>query len=319
MTFGTFADKFLKDHPGSRRSDHYDTAVARLKLDLGTKPLREITRADLDAYSVKLQTETSKAIGRPLSPTTVLKLLRVLHRIFKMAVRWGELDSNPAAEMEKPAPSRAKTRYLSADEIKKLEMAAPPWLRPFLSLAVASGLRLKELCELRWQDVDLDGGFLYVAQDTKTGTRAVPLSGAAKDVLETLKKRRRDLRAALGIGHPLPHVFVTDEGHPYGTETARNMISKATLVATAAAEIEGASFHTLRHTAASIMVQAGVPLYEVQKYLGHSTPTMTERYAHLAPEHLKRAAAALDAVLRQGPNSVPTQKTADGERDAQSA
>lgn len=72
-----------------------------------------------------------------------------------------------------------------------------------------------------------------------------------------------------------------------------------------AAGIEAASFHSLRHTAAAWMVQAGVSLYEVQKVLGHSTPVMTQRYAHLAPEHLRGAAQALDAAL-SGPTSAPT-------------
>ena len=57
------------------------------------------------------------------------------------------------------------------------------------------------------------------------------------------------------------------------------------------------AFHTLRHTAASWMVQAGVPLYEVQTILGHSSPLLTQRYSHLAPDFCKRGAAAIDAVL----------------------
>ena len=71
------------------------------------------------------------------------------------------------------------------------------------------------------------------------------------------------------------------------------------------AGVEGASFKTLRHTAASYMVQQGVPLYEVQKILGHSSPAMTQRYAHLAPDHLKGAASALDRAL-SGPDTAPT-------------
>ena len=61
--------------------------------------------------------------------------------------------------------------------------------------------------------------------------------------------------------------------------------------------ISNASFHTLRHTAASLMVQGGVPLYEVQKILGHSTPLMTERYAHLQPGHLVGAVEVLDRAF----------------------
>jgi integrase len=63
--------------------------------------------------------------------------------------------------------------------------------------------------------------------------------------------------------------------------------------------IEDATFHTLRHTAAAWMVQDGVSLYEVQHVLGHSTPMMTQRYAHLQPGHLRRAVGALDKKLRK--------------------
>ncbi len=65
----------------------------------------------------------------------------------------------------------------------------------------------------------------------------------------------------------------------------------------AQAGITGASFKTLRHTAASLMVQAGVPLLDVSKILGHSSIQTTMIYAHLAPDHLSKATAALDAAL----------------------
>ena len=288
-TFGEFAERFLREHPGQRRSNHYPATVKRLVEHFGDRLLREIARADLDAYRVKLQSEKAKNRQRPLSDTTVLKLLRVLGRMFKVAVRWGLLEVNPAADLEKPAPAKSKTRYLSRDEVESLESATPPWLRPMVMLAVATGMRLKEITELRWDDIDLASGFLYVAQNTKTGTRAVPLTQAARGIL---KGQVRRLRCA--------YVFTDLAGEPYTTVKRRDEISKATRAAMRAAGVEAASFHTLRHTAAAWMVQGGVSLYEVQKVLGHSTPVMTQRYAHLAPEHLRGAAKALDAALQAG-------------------
>ena len=90
---------------------------------------------------------------------------------------------------------------------------------------------------------------------------------------------------------------VNQEGNHYDTELRRNRITRWTTKVMRSAGIEGASFHTLRHTAASFMVQAGVPLYDVQKVLGHSTPLMAERYAHLQPDHLQGAVRALDQAL----------------------
>ena len=80
---------------------------------------------------------------------------------------------------------------------------------------------------------------------------------------------------------------------------------KVTIASVRAAGLPGVSFHTLRHTGASWMVQAGVPLYEVQRVLGHSTPIMTQRYAALAPGNLASAAAALDAALGVEPTAGP--------------
>jgi integrase-like protein len=65
-----------------------------------------------------------------------------------------------------------------------------------------------------------------------------------------------------------------------------------------AAGLADATLHTLRHTAFSWMVQRGVPLYVVQKIAGHSTPIMTQRYAHLEPKHLRGAVEAIDAAIR---------------------
>ena len=94
-------------------------------------------------------------------------------------------------------------------------------------------------------------------------------------------------------------VFLDSEGRDYASPTGRNRVSRMTIKAMRKAGVENASFHTLRHTAAAWMVQAGVSLYEVQQVLGHSTPLMTQRYAHLQPDHLRRALRALDTKLKR--------------------
>jgi integrase len=206
--------------------------------------------------------------------------------MFKKAVQWRVIEASPAVALDKPSEPKHKTRYLAVEEWNRVKAQSPPWLRPILELAVSTGMRLKELVALRWDDVDQSAGFLYVASDTKTGSRPVPLTEAARSVL---RSRVRHLRS--------PYVFVDSSGQPYTSEKARARISKRTRGVMKAAKVEGASFHTLRHTAGSWMVQHGTPLYEVQLILGHSTPAMTQRYAHLQPDHLKGAARALDAAL----------------------
>jgi integrase len=88
-----------------------------------------------------------------------------------------------------------------------------------------------------------------------------------------------------------------------------NSFRSAWEAALAAAGIEGFRFHDLRHTFASWLVQRGRTLKEVQEALGHQTITMTMRYSHLAPEHLRAAVAALDGMLPT-PQSEPAETSA---------
>lgn len=294
-TFESFCDQFLRDHPGRRRSNHYPASIKRLVPYFKGKHMGEITRGDLDRLRIQLQTEKIGRLGRPLSSTSVLKLLRTVHRVFKQAVRWGVIDHNVAADLEKPSTPMHKTRYLSSEERTRLQEQAPPWLKPMLTLALATGMRLGEVTSLRWDEVDRSAGMLHVSEETKTGSRMIPLNSTA---LKVLDEQVRHVRS--------PYVFTTGTGANFDTEERRNQITKTTISVMKSAGIERASFHTLRHTAASLMVQAGVPLYEVQKILGHSTASMTERYAHLAPQHLRGAIDALDRALMSS-ETVDTQ------------
>jgi integrase len=286
-TFQEFTARFLREHPGKRRSDHYPNSIKRIVPYFKDVPMRDITRADLDRFRIRLMTENVPKLGRPLNSTSVLKLLRTVHRIFKMAVRWGVLEVNPAAEMEKPSPANPKTRFLTIEEFEKVEAAAPEWLRPILRMAVATGMRLKEVAGLRWTDIDRGAGVIHVDQDTKTGRHEIPMSDTVREVLDGVVRHLRS-----------PMVFADGEGIGFASETRRSLISSATRKAMHDAGIEDATFHSLRHTAAAWMVQDGVPLYEVQNVLGHSTPVMTQRYAHLQPGHLLRAVNAVDKKLK---------------------
>ncbi len=213
-TFESFCEQFLRDHPGRRRSNHYPTMVKRLLPYFKGKHVREITRGDLDRLRIRLQTEKVERLGRPLCSTSVLKLLRTVHRVFKQAVRWGVIDYNPAADLEKPSVPMHKTRYLSADERTRLHEQAPPWLKPMLTLALATGMRLKEVTKVRWDEVDKQAGVLHVSEETKTGSRAIPLNATA---LKVIDEQVRHVRSA--------YVFTTSTGDNYDNDKARDHIT----------------------------------------------------------------------------------------------
>ena len=216
--------------------------------------------------------------------------------LLEWARRKGWVVSNPSVDVEKPAEPTHKVRFLTYDEWTKIETAAPPWLRPLLTFAVASGARLKEIVGLRWDEVDLAGGMLHFGEDNKTGKpRTIPLNPTLRKVV---KAQVRHVRS--------PYVFVDAGGFSYTGGEARNRISKRTTALAEGLGVEGAGFHTLRHTAASWMVQAGESIAKIQAILGHAGIQTTMKYAHLKPEHLSDSMAALDAAVRGNGGTVDT-------------
>jgi integrase len=250
-----------------------------------------------------------------IAPTTTNRDLDCLRSVLSKAVEWGILSAHPLRPVKRAkVDAIGRLRYLSADEEKHLRAALtareqgrrnaranfnrwrtergytpipdyPPdgytdHLQPIVLLALGTGLRRGELLALRWSDVDSVGSWLTVrGTSAKTGrTRHVPLN--------------TDVRAVLARWRPADAtdddlVFPGPKGEPMqDLKTAWLKVAKA-------ARLKGFTFHDLRHTFASKLVQAGVDLNTTRELLGHSGIAMTLRYAHLAPEHKAQAVAKL--------------------------
>jgi len=323
VTLGEFAKRFMRNHAAGCRSDHYQDRLPRLIESLGRdRPIREIRRANIERFKADRLTQ--------VSGSTVRKDLAAAATLFKKAVEWDVIDASPVAGVKKPPPPKHKTRYLSPGEWERLQAHAPAWLRPILTMTVQTGMRLKEVVGLRWEDVDWPMRQVHIAEDTKTGHRTIPLNAIALDLLKAQDERRQEVladrdrrrQAARGGDSVAQHramiadVFIDDEGQPYTSPAARNKITRVTIASMRAAGIAGATFHSLRHTAASWMVQSGADLYQVQRILGHSTSEMTQRYAHLQPDHLRSAVDAIAALA--DPSGYRVDSWADAAPDADS-
>ncbi len=303
-TFAALADSFLQEYAVRCRSDYYSQLLGPervtgkrlrpagpLRRYFADKLAREITPADLDKYRVHcLQVEG-------LGPSTTRKRLIALGTLFKMARRWGVVEVNPAADLEKPSEPHHRERFLTAEEYEALRKHADPWLRPLLTVAVLTGMRLKEVVGLRWQDVDRDGGRLYVSEDCKTGRpRYVAMAPTVRGVLD-----------ALGGMHLTDgHVFTTADGAPLTSTRNRNRITQRTKAAAKAAGLDAVTFHTLRHTAGSWMAQAGQSPVHIAKMLGHAATSTTDRYMHLVLSDLRPCSDALEAAIRPMVTPVET-------------
>jgi integrase len=157
----------------------------------------------------------------------------------------------------------------------------PNMMQAIVGLAMSTGMRRGEIFSLTWDKVDLARRQITVgAANTKSGaTRQVPLNDTAMATLKVYKQRQGNVLHFSGLVFPSP-------------QTSRRLVTIKTAWGRIVrqAQLVDFRFHDLRHDYASRLVQAGVPLYEVSKLLGHSSLEMTQRYAHLDDESLLNAA-----------------------------
>ena len=163
-------------------------------------------------------------------------------------------------------------------------------LRPLFTVALETGLRKSDLLALRWESVNLKGGWIRVTMGKTKEEALVPISRLCREALEECRTRV--------VGYE--HVFVTedpsaDEEKPQWRRVPEVRVVRAFATAKKMAGIARRfRFHDLRHTFASTLASQGVSLQEIAKALGHTTTRMSERYARPSEEAIKNAAAALD-------------------------
>ena len=163
-----------------------------------------------------------------------------------------------------------------------------PVLRDFIELALNTGCRKGELLNLKWENIDFSTRLLHL-EETKSGEwQIVPINEEARKVLV----RRMRLRDENCPNTPWVFFHLTSALNTNVGDRVKN-VRKAFSTACRRAGIDNFHIHDLRHTFASSLVREGVPLYVVSKLLRHSSIQMTERYAHLAPDHLHDAVANL--------------------------
>ncbi len=252
--------------------------------------LRDMGRR-IGEYEFHRLSQTTKR-GKAPDSGTIRRELCLLRRMFNIAQKqWKWNASNPVSTIELPRESKGRVRYLSPDELGRLfealECVSDGWLKPFVFMALDTGLRLNNLCGLTWKEVDLPSRCIFIDSGKMKNNEyhATPLTARAVMVLEELRKVR-------SLSN---HVF-HDKGHPLQDRK----VQRAFIRALDRANIEDFRFHDLRHTYASYLRQNGVALDLISKLLGHKDLRMTERYAHLSLDPLKEAVKALENPVYRG-------------------
>lgn len=232
--------------------------------------------------------------ARSVSPATLNRDLSMASSVFSYGVQMGYVEDNPIRSIRRASEAGNKRHlYLTPEQVQDLLEHAPAHLAPLLLCAVATGMRRGELLGLCWEDVNFAEATIRVRQEnSKTSReRLVPMCAPLSASLAALKEERQvfDMKRR---GGP---VFVWKDM----TEITGSRLRKGWLAVLAAWEEhpEGLRFHDLRHTAASLLVNAGKDLYVVGSILGHSSAVTTQRYAHLVLERKREAVRPLDTLL----------------------
>lgn len=251
--------------------------VAGLLRQLGRafagRTLREITPWLIERY--KQERRAALVFGRPIRPTTINRELSCLRRLFSLAVQWGKAESNPVRGVKFFPEDGQCERVLSPEEIERLLTACTAHSRPFVLLALNTGMRRGEILGLTWDRVDLAGGVLTLTHTKNGKVRRVPMNALVRETLRTMPRSG-------------PYVF--GGARPYGA------IKTGWLAACRRAGLSGVRFHDLRHTAATAMVLGGQDLATVKELLGHSDIALTLRYTHPTPESKRRAVGVLEGL-----------------------
>ena len=223
----------------------------------------------------------ARRIGEKVGPATINRERATLKHALSKAVEWKLLRKTAREELtaiKKYQEPDGRLRYLSGEaEAERLLQACDVSLRSIVLTALHTGMRKGELLGLTWECVDMTHGFIRLKQTKNGKTWALPFNEMLWGLFSQLRTRQ-----------DVPWVFHDAVGHCW--DDIRHPFDRAC----EGAGLTDSHFHDLRHTFASWLMMRGVPLATVSNLLGHTSPTMTLRYAHLSPKHLTSAVRVLD-------------------------
>jgi integrase len=302
LGFSEWADSFLDNYskPPFRSPKTYGThtrAVAHLRQAFGTRKLAEFSADLIERYlrgrlrqRVRRKTKAGVIEKGVVKPSTVHQELRVLRRMLNVAVRKKLLPSNPCSAVEFPVAVKGMFRphYISWSEQKKLEAAAPVYLRNVIRIITETGLRVyKELTPMKKEQVDLQNAFVWIP-DSKTpnGVAEVPLTNLAVEAF-------KDQMQVAGEG---PYLFPSDK-NPLGHQTTFKTAWAATL---RRAKVPYFRIYDLRSTYATRLSAGGVADEWVTQLLRQGDAKVFKKYSQMKLQMKREALQKMNRSANEG-------------------
>lgn len=265
--------KTLEDRPAGITMGHEWKAVGP---HFGKMDASRVTEEDCLSYMAK-----RRALGR--SDGTIWTELGHLRSALKWAERKGMIFKAPA--IFRPARPVPRDKRLTKEEAKRFRDACDfPHVKLFVILAMTTGARMGAILDLKWDRVDFDAGRIALHNPDRNATNKTR-------AIVSMNKTAREALLRAKEGATSPYVI------EWGGHRVRS-VKKALGGAGRRAGLPWVTAHVFRHSAATHMAEAGVPMAEIAQYLGHSDSRLTERiYARFSPKYLEKAAAALEFDL----------------------
>ncbi len=285
-TITAFLDElvaYLKANVAAATQELYSNSLRKLAQVIGDKPIKALHILDVERFKVERL--------KQVSPVRVNIELRTLRAAFNIAVNWGIVAENIFKRVKLLRVPFKDPVFMTKDEaIRLLAVIRNNEFLTLVLVALMTMMRRGEIINLTWDDLNFDRGTIHIRNKTDFNVKAnkprvIPMSEAVQRLLDG-KRRRGD------------YVFTDDDGKKFdGGFVSRKFKEYVRKVGLS----EELHFHSLRHTGASWLVQQSVPLFHVQKLLGHSSQVTTQIYSHLADEHLR---GAIDKIQFQMPQML---------------
>ena len=252
---------------------------------IGDLPIGKISQIHIEKIKITMK-EANKA------PRTIQHTLAILRHIIYQAQKLGFFKGENPAKGNYPIPDNKRLRFLTPSEAQALLKALKKKNQTTYEMALLAlhcGLRFGEIANLRWADIDTDLELIAIRDPKNKTSRWVPMTPTIKKLFVSKTK-----------GDAEDFVFKDKKGRPfkYVPDSFRDTVQELGLNEGIKDRRFKITFHSLRHTYASWLVQSGVPLYTVQQLLGHKTPIMTQRYSHLSMETQKEAVKSIEDVIQ---------------------
>lgn len=277
ITFKKFGELWLENYVESNLKpstiNGYKDIVQKKLSFLDGKFLSEITTVQLQGYvASRLRTVSAK---------TVSNEAMVMKQLFKYARKWGYIKVNPADDVVRPKTQETEIQILNPVEVRRLVEKADSLYKIAFLTAFLTGLRAGELWALKWSDIDWNSNRLFVNRSIWKGNFQKPKTKKSirkVDLTQQLMSELKKWRLACPLSD-LDLIFPSVNG---GTTNHINMMNRVFYPALKRAGLRQVSFHSLRHSNASIRIQGGQNIKYISEQLGHSSiRTTLDIYGHL--------------------------------------